>query len=139
MTTTAPTTVATRLRSVWARVTAAPRRDARRSTATPPPAVPFGVASDLGGEQSVVVVFDLYAPTHEAAARHLAEHLGALPHDVDVDAWWFPEPQNKHIDRNDRDAMILLPAEMAATPCTCSPDTFGRHGRGCDAYDGWRE
>ncbi|VTR76056.1 hypothetical protein [Cellulomonas hominis] len=60
------------------------------------------------GEQSVVVVLDLYADTHEDAARrvdHLLQPGG--PCDVlaqpDVDAWWFPESRDKHIDRNDRD------------------------------------
>ncbi|WP_431838599.1 hypothetical protein [Cellulomonas sp. Y8] len=139
MTTTAPSAPTSRLRALWTRATTGARRDPRRSNAMPQPAVPFGTASDLNGEQSVVVVFDLYAPTHEEAARHLARHLTTLPRDADVDAWWFPEPQDKHVDRNDRDPMVLQPIEEPPTPCTCLPDTFGRHGRGCDAYDGWRE
>jgi hypothetical protein len=132
MTTTAPSAPTSRLRALWIRTT-------RRNGTTPTPAVPFGTASDLNGEQSVVVVFDLYAPTHEHAARRLADHLASLSHHVDVDAWWFPEPQDKHIDRNDREPLTLQPTEATTSNCTCSTDTFGRHGRGCDAYDGWRE
>jgi hypothetical protein len=63
-------------------------------------------------EQSVVVVFDLYADTHTDAARRVADMLRRggecdVLDQPDVDAWWFPEPGDKAVDGNDRDAMVL--------------------------------
>lgn len=70
-------------------------------------------------EHSIVVVFDVAAPTREAAAERLAEmyrrgsvHRGNL-HAYGVEAWWFPEADLKHIDGNDRDAMRLVPDDRS--------------------------
>ncbi|MFB9957011.1 hypothetical protein [Cellulomonas denverensis] len=70
--------------------------------------VPFGIASDHDGEQTVVVVFDVFATTHHDAAVHVLRRLtDADLTGHDIDAFWFPEPQDKPIDGNDRDAMTL--------------------------------
>lgn len=72
--------------------------------------VPYGIASDHDGEQSVVVVFDVFATTHHDAAVHVLRRLtDAELTGHDIDAFWFPEPQDKPIDGNDRDAMTLRP------------------------------
>jgi len=47
---------------------------------------------------------------HEAAARHLADLLAdAGLTSSGVEAWRFPEPQDKHIDRSDRGPLIPDP------------------------------
>lgn len=98
----------------------------------------FGQDNDRGGEQCVVVVFDLYADTHHAAAEHLAAALeasGIRSHDG-VEAWSFPEPQDKHIDGSDPlDPMTLTPAIVPGV-CTCgSPGASGLHRSTCDGSD----
>lgn len=116
---------------------AAAAYSAHRQEARQP--VPFGTACDDGCEQSVVVVFDLYAPTHEDAARHLAGLLGSVLHDDAVDAWWYPEPQDKHIARNDRDPMALRPIDPDPS-CTHVTDVQYDHpARDHAIYGAWRD
>lgn len=125
--------------AVAALMQAAREAGASPQRATPARRTPFGVASDTGTEQSVVVVFDLNGHDHADAAHRLADLLtGAGRTDNGVEAWWFPEPQDRHIDGNDRAPLILVPTQDDQE-CTCMPDGAGRHGRACEIYDGWNE
>lgn len=98
----------------------------------------FGQDSARDHEQCVVVVFDLYADTHHAAAERLADVLGAsgiLAHE-DIEAWSLPEPQDKHIDGSEpTEPMTLTPAIVPGV-CTCGcPGATALHGRNCDGAD----
>lgn len=65
----------------------------------------------------IPVAFDVVAPTREAAAQILSDlldqvhdHLLHTQPDV-VESWWFPEAEDKAIDKNDRPAMHLIYTE----------------------------
>ena len=49
---------------------------------------------------------DLAAPV-ASTVRDLHELLGPAAEHVRVESWWFPEPELKVVDGNDRDAMVL--------------------------------
>ncbi|TFH68145.1 hypothetical protein [Cellulomonas sp. HD19AZ1] len=68
-------------------------------------------------EFEVPVVFDVYAPSREAAARIVkdvlqANRAGVLDARPEIDCWWFPEQQDKKLDGNDRGAMHLVYSEV---------------------------
>lgn len=71
---------------------------------------------------------DVQAPTHEAAARRVADLLtrggdSDLLRHPDIDCFWFPEPHDKHIDVNDRHPMtlrVIEPHDPTTQPvCPC--------------------
>lgn len=81
-------------------------------TVTPQPAQDRDENPTTRPEQTVVVVFDVYADTREDAARKVADLLRRggtcdVLADPQVDAWWFPEAWAMHIDGNDRGPMSL--------------------------------
>lgn len=71
-------------------------------------------------EHSIPVMFDVTAPSYEAAAQHLSNVMagtgfGLLPdmrargNDTHrIESWWFPEARLKPIDRNDNGAYHLV-------------------------------
>lgn len=69
----------------------------------------------------IPVVFDTNALSREDAANVVANAIGmANPntpvghtdHYGDIESWWFPEPQDKHVDLNDNDDMALVPVDL---------------------------
>lgn len=66
-------------------------------------------------DQTVLVAFDVIASSHEEAARLICTRLAAsdllepatrtVVAAPEIEAWFLPEERDKHIDRNDRDAI----------------------------------
>lgn len=79
----------------------------------------------LANEHMIPVVFDVEAGSRQRAAEIVAQAL-ALSDDAPLrsafdatnrehpdsflESWWFPEADDKPVDRNDRDRMRLMPA-----------------------------
>ena len=66
-------------------------------------------------DQTVLVAFDVIASSHEEAARLICTRLATsdllesatrtVGAASEIEAWFLPEARDKHIDRNDRDAI----------------------------------
>lgn len=79
----------------------------------------------FANDHMIPVVFDVEADSRQHAAEIVAQAL-ALSDDAPLreafdatnrkhpdsllEAWWFPEAEDKPVDRNDRDVMHLMPA-----------------------------
>lgn len=81
-------------------------------------------------EHGIAVVFDLTGPDRITCARALAIALSrgkgvldqiddaveAADLGAELQSWWFPEPDLKHVDRNDNGAFDLVPHEPQEEP-----------------------
>ena len=88
-------------------------------------------------EHQVAVVFDVRACSRDEAAAAVCDALAMYPGSRfqellqigtrdggagEVEAWWLPEADVKHVDGNDRDAYHLVPVtDLDCTACDAEP------------------
>lgn len=68
-------------------------------------------------EQQIAVVFDVSSDNREEAANLVANVIG-MNSDLcpvgtnNIESWWFPESDIKHVDGNDNGAFALVPLDF---------------------------